>query len=103
MIIGMVMMGITASLIDSIYPLFNQYALNHFVAGKTLDTMGWFILLFLAILVFQVIINFISVYWAGKIEMSVDVICAVLLSIICRNYPLRISTRTMSAMFMPES
>lgn len=71
-ITGMILMGITASLIDSIYPLFIQYALNHFVALKTLDTMGWFILLFLAILFFQVIINFISVYWAGKVEMSVD-------------------------------
>ena len=71
-ITGMILMGIMASLIDSIYPLFIQYALNHFVALKTLDTMGWFILLFLAILFFQVIINFISVYWAGKVEMSVD-------------------------------
>lgn len=71
-ITGMIIMGITASLIDSIYPLFIQYALNHFVALKTLDTMGWFILLFLGILIFQVIINFISVYWAGKVEMSVD-------------------------------
>lgn len=71
-ILGMVIMGITASLIDSIYPLFIQYAINHFVAFQTLDTMGWFILIFLAILVFQVIINFISVYWAGKIEMNVD-------------------------------
>jgi ATP-binding cassette subfamily B protein len=71
-IIGMILMGITASLIDSIYPLFNQYALDHFVAGKTLDTMGWFIVLYIGILIFQVIINFISVFWAGKIEMSVD-------------------------------
>lgn len=71
-ITGMIIMGIVASLIDSIYPLFIQYALNHFVALKTLDTMGWFVLLFLGILIFQVIINFVSVYWAGKVEMSVD-------------------------------
>jgi ATP-binding cassette subfamily B protein len=42
-IIWMVILGIAASLIDSIYPLFNQYALNHFVLGQTLDTLVWFI------------------------------------------------------------
>lgn len=71
-ILGMIAMGIAASLIDSIYPLFNQYALNHFVLGQTLDTLLWFILLYLGILVFQIIINFVSVYWAGMIEMNVD-------------------------------
>lgn len=68
----MIALGMAASLIDAIYPLFNQYALNHFVALKTLDTLGIFVLLYLLILVIQVVVNFISTYLAGKIEMSVD-------------------------------
>ncbi len=68
----MIVLGMAASLIDAVYPLFNQYALNHFVALKTLDTLVIFVLLYLLILVIQVIVNFISTYLAGKIEMSVD-------------------------------
>jgi ATP-binding cassette subfamily B protein len=71
-IIWMIILGIITSLIDAVYPLFNQYALNHFVLGNTLDTLGLFILAYLVILVGQVIMNFLSVYWTGLIEMSVD-------------------------------
>ncbi|MCH3962350.1 MAG: ABC transporter ATP-binding protein/permease [Solobacterium sp.] len=71
-IIWMIILGIITSLIDAVYPLFNQYALNHFVLGNTLDTLGFFILAYLVILVCQVILNFLSVYWTGLIEMSVD-------------------------------
>ena len=71
-IISMVVMGIVASLIDSIFPLFNRYAIDHFIGEKTLDTVGIFIVLFLLVLAVQVILNYISLYWAGKTEMDVD-------------------------------
>ncbi len=71
-LIAMMVLGLAASAIDSVYPLFNQYALNHFIALKTLDTMPQFIWLYIAILAVQVIINLISTFWAGQIEMSVD-------------------------------
>lgn len=71
-LIAMMILGLAASAIDSVYPLFNQYALNHFIALKTLDTMPKFIWLYIAILAVQVIINLISTFWAGQIEMSVD-------------------------------
>lgn len=70
--IGMIIMGALTSFIDSIYPLFNQYALNHFVALKTTDTLIPFIVAYLVILVLFVILNYISTSWAGKIEMSVN-------------------------------
>ena len=71
-VILMILMGIVASLIDSVYPLFNRYALDHFVVGGTLDTLKYFIILYIAILVFQVIINYVSMAWCGTVEMSVD-------------------------------
>lgn len=72
MMIGMLLMGIVSSLIDSIYPLFNQYALNHFVAENTTDTLVPFVVAYIAILIVFVVINFISTSWAGKIEMRVN-------------------------------
>lgn len=70
--ISMIIMGALSSLIDSIYPLFNQYALNHFIALKTTDTLVPFIIVYIVILVVFVILNFVSTTWAGKIEMSVN-------------------------------
>lgn len=70
--ISMIIMGALSSLIDSIYPLFNQYALNHFIALKTTDTIVPFIIAYIVILVIFVILNFVSTTWAGKIEMSVN-------------------------------
>lgn len=70
--ISMIIMGALSSLIDSIYPLFNQYALNHFIALKTTDTLVPFIIIYIVILIVFVILNFVSTTWAGKIEMSVN-------------------------------
>ncbi len=65
-------LGILSSLADSIYPLFNSYALNHFIAENTLEGFGWFVLAYGVILVLQVIDNFVSTYQCGRIEMMVD-------------------------------
>ena len=70
--ISMIIMGALSSLIDSIYPLFNQYALNHFIALKTTDTIVPFIIVYIVILIVFVILNFVSTTWTGKIEMSVN-------------------------------
>ena len=71
-IAAMIAMGLGASLIDSIFPLFNRYAIDHFIGEKTLDTVGIFILLYLALLTVYVTINYISIYWSGMTEMDVD-------------------------------
>lgn len=67
-----IILGILSSLADSVYPLFNSYALNHFVAGKTLDGLPLFVTAYAVILILQVLDNFISTYQCGKVEMSVD-------------------------------
>ncbi len=71
-IASMILLGILSSLIDAIYPLFNRYALDHFIAGKTLQGMGAFIGIYLVILVIQVVDNFVSTYNCGKVEMAID-------------------------------
>lgn len=71
-ILVMVLCGAIVSLIDAVYPLFNRYVLDHFIGGRTLDTIPQFILLYLAVLLVQVATNFTSTYFSGKVEMTVD-------------------------------
>ena len=39
-IIAMIAVGCLVSLIDAVFPLFNRYALDHFVIGHTLEGMA---------------------------------------------------------------
>ncbi|MDO5456050.1 MAG: ABC transporter ATP-binding protein [Eubacteriales bacterium] len=68
----MVTLGLLSSLIDAIYPLFDRYALDHFIADRTLDGLPVFVGLFLLVLAAQVVINYKSMIDAGRIEMFVD-------------------------------
>ena len=71
-IIFMIILGILSSLVDSIYPIFNRYALDNFVGKQTLKGMTVFIIVYVSILVLQVIDNFICCYICGQVELSVD-------------------------------
>ncbi len=68
----MIMCGILYSVFDAIYPLFNRYAINHFVGENTLDTLGLFIGAYIAITVIQCIINYINVMQCAKLELYMD-------------------------------
>ncbi len=71
-IVIMIVLGFISSLIDSVFPLFNQYALDNFVGKKTLDGLTVFIVLYVVILLFQVIDNYISAYICGQMELLTD-------------------------------
>ncbi|MBQ7010476.1 MAG: ABC transporter ATP-binding protein [Clostridia bacterium] len=68
----MVLCGLGGSATDVLLPFFQKYALNHFVALGTLDTLVPFILLYLLFLVVQMTVNFISTYFAARVEHSVS-------------------------------
>lgn len=70
--IAMVAAGILYSVFDAIYPLFNQYAINHFIGENTLDTIWLFILGYLAITIAQCIVNYVNVMLCAKIELFID-------------------------------
>lgn len=72
MMITIVFLGIFCSLVDAVYPLFNQYALNHFVGEGTLDTLPVFIAFEAIVLILQVIGNYASTVIGGKVEMGVN-------------------------------
>lgn len=71
-ILIMIILGGLSSVVDAIYPLFNRYALNHYVVGNTLDTIWWFLGLYIVILALQVWDNYYSVCLCGKVEMYMD-------------------------------
>ncbi|MBQ6239787.1 MAG: ABC transporter ATP-binding protein [Firmicutes bacterium] len=70
-IISMMLMGVLTSAMDIVWPLFTQYAINHYVADSTLQGLPVFILLYVLCLGFQVVMSYISCSYAGQIEMYV--------------------------------
>ena len=68
----MITTGFICSAFDSVFPLFNRYALDHFVALHTLDTLLWFILLYLALLAAQEVCSYISAVICGRLEVSIN-------------------------------
>ncbi len=68
----MIFLGFVSSMIDSVYPLFNRWALDHFVAEGTLAGLPAFIGLYLLVLASQILINYKSMLDSGRVEMSVD-------------------------------
>ena len=70
-IVWMISLGFAGGLVDIILPLFQEYAIDHFIAMQTLDTMKTFVWVYLGVLAFQVIANGISAYQACQIEMYV--------------------------------
>ena len=71
-ILFMVMLGMLASFLDSVWPLFNRYALDHFVAEGTLQGLGNFIAVYVGLLILYVADNMLCTYRCGQVEMSVD-------------------------------
>ena len=71
-IFGMISLGLIVSVLDVIFPLFNRYAINHFVGEGTLDTLKAFILLYVVLLIFQTVTNYIDVCLCSRMEMYMD-------------------------------
>ncbi|MBR5420745.1 MAG: ABC transporter ATP-binding protein [Lachnospiraceae bacterium] len=71
-IITMVILGLISAGIDAASPLFSRYALDHFVAEKTLKGLPLFIGIYIILLVIYMVDNFVTTYLCGQVEMSVD-------------------------------
>ena len=71
-LIFMVSLGLMGSVIDVILPLFQRYALNHYVTERTLDTLPIFIILYISAIVFSALTNFFATYRASCVEVWID-------------------------------
>ena len=63
--------GLLGSLADILYPLFQRYAINHFLAEETLDTLPWFILAYAGVILFAAVSIYLSNIGSAKLEIRV--------------------------------
>lgn len=61
--------ALVGSVFDIIMPLFQEYAINTFIGGGTLNGFSFFVTAYAAALLLQVLSNFVYAYLAGYIEL----------------------------------
>lgn len=72
MILTMIALNLVGSLGDILLPLFQRYALNHFVGEGTLDTLGLYVVLYIALIVFMAVMTYFSSFLSMKVEMGTN-------------------------------
>ncbi|MBR2659910.1 MAG: ABC transporter ATP-binding protein [Clostridia bacterium] len=68
----MVVCGLLGTGVDISMPVLQRYALNHFITLRTLDTLPWYILIYVVLIIFASCVNFVSCNGAMKTEVSVN-------------------------------
>ena len=63
--------SLAGSVLDVGVPLFQRYALNHFVTGGTLDTLPVFILIYLLVILASAGMNYAAAYQGMAVEVGV--------------------------------
>lgn len=67
----MMLLGVAGSAIDIVFPKYQEYAIDHFIAGNTLDTIVPFTVTYTLFLILKIIFDLNSTYMASKIEMYI--------------------------------
>ena len=67
----MMILAFCGSLIDTVFPRFQEYAINHYIADETLDTIVPFVVFYVLLLASQVAMNFTASYLGVRMEMLV--------------------------------
>jgi len=71
-ILMMLILAMVSSVVDIVIPLFQRYALDHFIGLGVLDTIVPFVIVYVAVILFAAVINYISCAQATIIEMKVN-------------------------------
>ncbi len=71
LLVDMVALGLVGSAMDAVIPLFQQYAIDHFIAGNTLRGLGAFLAAYVLVMLIQVATNYVSAFAACKAEMYI--------------------------------
>lgn len=69
--LGMLIFGLISSCVEILYPLFQRYAINHYIAEGTLDTLGVFVVLYVAIMVLSAVSVYCSNGCSARLELRV--------------------------------
>lgn len=67
----MIALGFIGSAMDAVIPLFQQYAIDHFIADRTLAGLGAFVALYILVMIVQTATNCVSALAACKAEMYI--------------------------------
>ncbi|MBQ3706181.1 MAG: ABC transporter ATP-binding protein [Clostridia bacterium] len=71
-LILMIICGLCGTGVDLALPLLQRYALNHYITGRTMDTLPFYVVLYVAIILFGAVVNYISTRNAWTTEVSVN-------------------------------
>ena len=71
LLFAMVLFGTLGSVMDVVIPLFQQYAIDHFIASGAMTGLGWFLALYVVVMLVQTASNYISAYGACKAELYI--------------------------------
>lgn len=71
-VVAMVTCGLISSAVDVILPMFREYALNHYVANETLDTLAFFIVSYVLTVIAAGACNYISCHFAMRNEVTIN-------------------------------
>jgi len=71
-IITMIICGLLGSSVDVILPVYQRYSFNHFVGQNTLDTLPYFIVIFVATVLFAAVVNYVALSFAFRTEVEVN-------------------------------
>ena len=66
----MIALGFIGSAMDAVIPLFQQYAIDHFIADRTLAGLGAFVALYILVMIVQTATNCVSALAACKEKYS---------------------------------
>ena len=64
--------NIIMAIIDIIYPIMSQYAIDNFIANGTTSGIGWFIVVYLLLVACQGLSVYLFIVNAGRLEMNVS-------------------------------
>ena len=70
-LVDMIALGFIGSAMDAVIPLFQQYAIDHFIADRTLAGLGAFVALYVLVMIVQTATNCVSALAACKAEMYI--------------------------------
>ena len=71
LLLDMLTLGFIGSAMDAVIPLFQEYAIDHYIANRTLAGLGWFLAAYLLIMLVQTASNCFSAFAACKAEMYI--------------------------------
>ena len=69
--IFMIILAVGAEVIDIMFPKFQEYAINHYIAGETLDTIVSFTVIYAFMLLAKISMDLVCTYLGIRVEMYI--------------------------------